>query len=90
MKAILSIVMLLISGIMYGQADIPAKVNKGIVIDANMLLVIIAVILLIPLSIVSKTFIAAAKRYYLDEIKGGMLKVLIPLCFIMMNASLFG
>ncbi len=80
--------MLLISCVAYGQADVPAKVSKGIVIDANMLLVIIAVLLLIPLRILSKTFIAAAKRHYTDTINSGMLKVLVPLCFVLINTSL--
>lgn len=81
--------MLLISCVAYGQADVPAKVSKGIVIDANMLLVIIAVLLLIPLRILSKTFIAAAKRHYLDNINSGPLKVLVPLCFVLINTSLW-
>ncbi|MEP6792965.1 MAG: cbb3-type cytochrome c oxidase N-terminal domain-containing protein [Saprospiraceae bacterium] len=88
MKSILSIIIILISSIAYGQADVPAKVSKGIVIDANMLLVIIAVMLLIPLRILAKTFIAAAKRHYLDNINSGSLKVLIPLCFVLINTSL--
>ncbi len=80
--------MLLISCVAFGQADVPAKVSKGLVIDANMLLVIIAVMLLIPLRILAKTFIAAAKRHYLDNINSGSLKVLIPFIFILINASL--
>ncbi|MFZ1676448.1 MAG: cbb3-type cytochrome c oxidase N-terminal domain-containing protein [Saprospiraceae bacterium] len=88
MKSILSIIMLLISCVAYGQVDVPAKVNKGIIIDTNFLLIVIAVMLLIPLRILANTFIAAAKRYYMDNINSGSLKVLIPLCFILINTSL--
>lgn len=89
MKSILSVFILLFSIAAYGQEVIPKATPKGINFDTNMLLIIVAVILLLPLRIMAKTFITAAKHYYAHTLKSGHMKILLPLGFIMISTSLF-
>jgi cytochrome c oxidase cbb3-type subunit III len=88
MKTIISATLLLMVSVLYGQNAPAATVQKGFTIDTNTLLIIFAVFLLLPIWILSNTFITAARRYYSDKIKSGA-RVLIPFGFIMMSASLF-
>ncbi len=88
MKTIFSIPMLLASAVLYGQAGPAAPAAKGFTIDTNTLLIIFAVFLLLPIWILSNTFITAAKRYYAERIKSGTAKVLIPLGLLMMSTTL--
>lgn len=89
MKTIISIVILLFGAAAYGQNAPAAPVQKGFTIDTNILLIIFAVFLLLPIWILSNTFIAAARRYYADKIKAGHLKVLAPLGLLLVGQGLF-
>ena len=89
MKTLLSVFILLFSMVAYGQEAIPADAPKGIHFDTNMLLIIVAIILLLPLRIMVKVFITAAKHYYAHTLKSGHLKILLPLGGIMVSTSLF-
>lgn len=89
MKAIFSASLLLASAGLYGQAATAAPVQKGFTIDTNTLLIIFAVFLLMPIWILSNTFITAAKRYYSDRVKSGTARMLIPLGMLMFSTSLF-
>jgi len=80
--------MLLTWSAIYGQNASTGAAPKGFAIDTNVLLIILAVFLLLPIQILSKTFIASAKRFYEDKHKSGIAKVLIPLGFVLMSTSL--
>lgn len=88
MKTIISAALMLVSAAMYGQATPAAAAQKGFTIDTNTLLIIFAVFLLLPIWILSNTFITAANRYYANRIKSGSAKVLIPLGLLMLSSSL--
>lgn len=87
MKTILSVAMLLTWTATYGQNAPVAAAPKGNM-DINMLLVIFAVFLLLPILILSNTFITTAKRFYEFKIKSGTVKVLIPFGLLLMSSSL--
>ena len=87
MKTILSVVILLTWTATYGQNAPVAATPKGNM-DINMLLVIFAVFLLLPILILSNTFITTAKRFYEFKIKSGAVKVLIPFGLLLMSSSL--
>jgi cytochrome c oxidase cbb3-type subunit 3 len=89
MKTIFSTALLLISFVSYGQTAQAGTVQKSFTMDTNTLLVIFAVFLLMPLWILSNTFLTAAKRYYSDKVKSRALKVLIPLGLLLSSSSLF-
>ena len=57
MKTIISAALMLASAAMYGQATPAAAAQKGFTIDTNTLLIIFAVFLLLPIWILSNTFI---------------------------------
>jgi len=80
--------MVLASAVLYGQAAPAAPVSKGFTIDTNTLLIIFAVFLLMPIWILSNTFITSAKRYYADRTKSGTARVLIPIGLLMLSTSL--
>ncbi len=88
MKTIISAALMLVSAAIYGQATPAAAAQKGFTIDTNTLLIIFAVFLLLPIWILSNTFITAANRYYANRIKSGSAKVLIPLGLLMLSTSL--
>jgi cytochrome c oxidase cbb3-type subunit 3 len=88
MKTMISAVMLLTSAALYGQAAPAADVQKGFTIDTNTLLIIFAVFLLLPIWILSNTFITSARRYYTDRTKSGTVRMLIPIGLLMMSTSL--
>lgn len=79
---------MLVCAAMHGQATPAATAQKGFTIDTNTLLIIFAVFLLLPIWILSTTFITAANRYYANRIKSGSAKVLIPLGLLMWSTSL--
>ncbi|MDZ4749684.1 MAG: cbb3-type cytochrome c oxidase N-terminal domain-containing protein [Saprospiraceae bacterium] len=88
MKTIFSAALMLVCAAMYGQATPAASAQKGFTIDTNTLLIIFAVFLLLPIWILSNTFITAANRYYANRIKSGSAKVLLPLGLLMLSTSL--
>lgn len=88
MKTIFSAALLLVCAALYGQATPAVAAQKGFTIDTNTLLIIFAVFLLLPIWILSNTFITAANRYYANRIKSGSAKVLIPLGLLMWSTSL--
>jgi len=88
MKTILSVVMLLTWSAIYGQNAPVAAAPTGYTMDTNTLLIIFAVFLLIPILILSNTFITTAKRFYEYKIKSGSARVLIPFGLLLMSSSL--
>jgi cytochrome c oxidase cbb3-type subunit 3 len=88
MKTILSAALLLISAAVYGQAAPAGGAQKGFTIDTNTLLIIFALFLLLPIWILSNTFITSAKRYYTDRTKSGTARIFLPLGLLMMSTSL--
>jgi cytochrome c oxidase cbb3-type subunit 3 len=88
MKTIFSAIMLLVSAALYGQAAPAAPVQKGFTIDTNTLLIIFALFLLLPIWILSNTFMTSARRYYTDRMKSGAAKVLIPFVMLLLSSSL--
>ena len=80
--------MLLTWSIAYGQNAPVSAAPKGYTMDTNTLLIIFAVFLLLPIWILSNTFIATAKRFYEFKIKSGSARVLIPFGILLMSSSL--
>ncbi len=74
----------------YGQNVPSTPANQGITLDTNTYLAAIALLLLIPILALSRTFISTAKHYYSNKIKSGNLKLIVPLGFILACTSLFG
>lgn len=88
MKTIFSAALMLVCVAMYGQATPATAAQKGFSIDTNTLLIIFAIFLLLPIWILSNTFITSANRYYTKRIKSGSAKMLIPLSLLMSSTSL--
>ena len=88
MKTIISTALLLSGAVLYGQAAQAPAASKGFTIDTNTVLVLFALFLLLPIWILSNTFITAAKRYYADRARSGSARMLIPLALLMMSSSL--
>jgi cytochrome c oxidase cbb3-type subunit 3 len=88
MKPIFSIIILLCGTAVYGQAVQAIPASNGFKFDTNTLLIIFALFLVLPIWILSNTFITSAKRFYAERTKSGMLKVLIPLGLLMISSSL--
>lgn len=80
--------MLLTWSAIYGQNATVSAASKGFTMDTNTLLIIFALFLLIPIWILSNTFITTAKRFYEFKIKSGTIKVLIPFGLLVMSSSL--
>ncbi len=80
--------MLLTWSATYGQNAPVAAAPKAFTMDTNTLLIIFAVFLLLPIWILSNTFITTAKRFYEFKIKSGTIKVLIPFGLLLMSGSL--
>lgn len=88
MKAIFSATLLLAVANLHGQAAQTATAPTGFTIDTNTLLIIFAVFLLLPIWILSNTFITSAKRYYAYRTKGDVARVLIPFAMLFTSTSL--
>jgi cytochrome c oxidase cbb3-type subunit 3 len=89
MKTILSAALLMSGAVLYGQAAQAPAAAKGFTIDTNTVLVLFALFLLVPIWILSNTFITAAKRYYSERTRSGAAKVLLPLGMLMISSSLW-
>lgn len=85
MKTILSAALLMSGTALYGQAAQAPAASTGFTIDTNTVLVLFALFLLLPIWILSNTFITAARRYYSDRSRSGAAKVLIPLILLMIS-----
>lgn len=88
MKTILSIVLLLTWSLTYGQGAASGVAQKSFNLDTNMILIIFAVFLLLPIWILSKTFMATANRFSTHKTKSGSIKVLLPFSLLLMSTSL--
>ncbi len=88
MKTIISAALLLMSFVGFAQNAQAGPVQQGFNFDTNTLLVIFALFLLLPIWILSNTFIAAAKRYNSDKLKSRTIKVLVPLGFLLWSNSI--
>src|SRR6185503_4678759 len=84
-----SFVLTFVFSVSYGQALPAETVKKGFTFDTNTYLVIIAVLLLLPIRVMSKTFIEAAKHFYSQKLKSGNLKLIIPFGLLLSASSLF-
>ena len=87
MKTISSISFLFLSGVLMAQGSTaPAPASNGVPgIDVNIILIILAAFLLIPISSLAKAFVAAAKQKLEQNAKSSTLKVLLPLGLIMVS-----
>jgi len=88
MKIFLSLFLLLFSGYITGQAVIPSP--GGARFDTNIILIILAVFLLLPISSLANAFVAAAKKKLDDRTKSSSFKVLIPLILVMVSQIAHG
>lgn len=74
----------------FGQAA--AAESKGLLdffpSDINIILVIIAALMLVPIWSMSNTFLLAARQYYREKARSGM-RILLPLLLVMGSSSLF-
>lgn len=78
----MSLTLLWMSAAVYGQAAPTGQASKGFTIDTNTLLIVFAVFLLLPIWILSNTFITAARRHYSEKMKSGV-RIMLPLAFLM-------
>lgn len=85
MKTIFSAALLLSGAALYGQAAQAPAASAGFTIDTNTVLVLFALFLLLPIWILSNTFITAARRYYSDRARSGTAKILLPLALLMLS-----
>jgi cytochrome c oxidase cbb3-type subunit 3 len=88
MKTIISMALFLSGAVLYGQTAQAPAASKGFTIDTNMVLVLFAIFLLLPIWILSNTFITAARRYYSDRARSGSARILLPIGLLMMSSSL--
>lgn len=86
-KFIATLVLLGLGVVVYGQAAPAGQAPKGFTLDTNTLLIIFAVFLLLPIWILSNTFIAAARRHYGERMKTGM-RILLPLAILLTTGQL--
>lgn len=89
MKTILSAALLMSGAALYGQAAAAPTASKGFTIDTNTVLILFALFLLLPIWILSNTFVTAAKRYYSERTRSGTAKVLLPFGLLMISSSLW-
>lgn len=89
MKTILSAALLMSGAALYGQAAAAPTASKGFTIDTNTVLILFALFLLLPIWILSNTFVTAAKRYYSERTRSGTAKVMLPLGLLMISSSLW-
>lgn len=87
MKIFISLSLLILPGLIMGQAATPtaAPVSGGQGLDMNIILIILAVFLLFPISSLANAFVAAAKKKMEERVKSTSLKVLIPLGLLMLS-----
>lgn len=90
MKTILSAALFLFSTAAYSQAASANSSSSILQMDTNTILIILALFLLIPLWVLSNTFITAAKHFYAGKLKSKNAKVLLPIGLIMVSTSLWG
>lgn len=74
----------------FGQAatTAPAKTLSLLPADINVILVVIAALMLVPIWSMSNTFLLAARQYYRERAKHGGLRILLPLLLVLPASSL--
>jgi cytochrome c oxidase cbb3-type subunit 3 len=84
MKIYLLLSLLLLSGLVTGQAAAPPA-TSGQGIDMNIILIILAVFLLFPIASLANAFVAAAKKKLEEGAKSSSFKIWLPLGLILMS-----
>ncbi len=87
-KTMISFVLLGASIILYGQNAAAQPVQSRFSIDTHTLLILLAVFLLLPVWILSKTFMASARRFHLENKKSSVVKVLLPFIAVLTSSEL--
>ena len=87
MKTLISLSLLFFSAVVSGQTgNAPAAPETAApAFDINIILIILAVFLLIPISALGKAFVAAAKKKLEANAKSAAAKVLIPIALILVS-----
>ena len=86
MKIYYSILLVFISGLLPGQDTTPtAPSSGGQGFDMNIILILLAVFLLVPISSLANAFVGAAKKKMEERAKSTSLKVLIPFGLLLLT-----
>src|SRR6187402_1561527 len=88
MKTILCAALLLISPVLFGQAGTQGGIQHGFTFDTNTLLVLFALFLLLPIWLLSNTFITSAKSFYKQRHSSGSARILVPIGLLLMSQSM--
>jgi cytochrome c oxidase cbb3-type subunit 3 len=88
MKTKLTAAFVMLTIALQGQAAATSEPTKAWTIDTNTLLVIFAVFLLLPIWILSNTFIASAKKFYTERKNSGAERILSILGILLLSNSL--
>jgi cytochrome c oxidase cbb3-type subunit 3 len=91
MKICFSILLVTLSGLVMGQGATPSAppANGGQGFDMNIILILLAVFLLVPISSLANAFVGAAKNKMEEKAKSASLKVLIPLGLILLSQAVY-
>jgi len=87
MKICFSILLVSLSGLVMSQGSTPSvpPAGGGQGFDMNIILILLAVFLLVPISSLANAFVGAAKKKMEEKAKSATLKVLIPLGLIFLS-----
>src|SRR6188474_3795880 len=86
MKIYYSKLLVFISGLLPGQDTTPtAPSSGGQGFDMNIILILLAVFLLVPISSLANAFVGAAKKKMEERAKSASLKVLIPFGLLLLT-----
>ena len=86
MKIYYSILLVFTSGLLPGQDTTPtAPSSGGQGFDMNIILILLAVFLLVPISSLANAFVGAAKKKMEERAKSASLKVLIPFGLLLLT-----
>ncbi|HEX5113439.1 MAG TPA: cbb3-type cytochrome c oxidase N-terminal domain-containing protein [Saprospiraceae bacterium] len=89
MKTLIALSLIFFSAMASGQTGNAPAVppTSAPAFDINIILIILAVFLLLPISSLGKAFVAAAKKKLEENAKSASLKVLIPLAIILVSQA---
>jgi cytochrome c oxidase cbb3-type subunit 3 len=89
MKIYFSLLLVFLTGLLMGQdaASTATPTNGGHGLDMNIILILLAVFLLVPINSLAKAFVGAAKKKMEEKAKSASLKVLIPFGLILLTQA---
>ena len=88
MKTKYTAAFMLMSAMVAAQSATAKATSPGFSFDINLILVLFALFLIVPIIALSNTFTTAAKRYYAEKLKSRTLRVLLPIGVLLVSSSL--